>query len=292
MIPPHTDGRIYHVPVHSLSAYGMFYNKRVLERLGIDPPRDWDELLNLVELANEHGVAAIGLGNMDRWEGDLLYNMLVMRQDVNAFRNAMAGTASFTDEPFLEAARQVATLVEMDAFQRGYMRHSTNEVLEMFRADMIAIYNIGPWMLATFSGEEFGDFTGFTYFPKTGREDPVTSTMSASNDEGLVVASSSDVANEAARFIIEYARVVNDSRVEAGLAPFMYTDVQPPADRHPMLVIYDEMLSQFQDTQLWWFSAVEAVLGEPMRDLSHQQFAGEIDPYAFVEELAAVMVPR
>ena len=288
VIPPRDDGHIYNAPNDALGVYGMFYNKEVLADLGVGPPKDWDELLNLVELCNANEIYAIGIGNNDRWQGDLFYNMMVVSEDAMAFKNAMSGAGSFTDEPFLEAARKVDTLVKMGAFQRGYMMASQNDVVEMFVAGQIATHPIGAWMLPTFAGD-FGDISGYTYFPKTGNEDPALAVCDAGSDLGLAVAANSKFPEEAKRYVVEYSIVVNDLKVANGLAPFAETSVQPPADQHQILKDYATMLSKFTKLQTYWFDVVDANSGEPMRDLSHKQFAGEISPEDFVAELEAIM---
>ena len=288
VIPPR-DGHIYNAPNDALGVYGMFYNKEVLDDLGVGPPKDWDELLNVVELCNAKGIYAIGIGNNDRWQGDLFYNAMVMSEDADAFRNAASGAGSFTDEPFLEAARKVDTLVSMGAFQRGYMTASQNDVVEMFAAGQIALHPIGAWMLPTFAGEGFGDISGYTYFPKMGKEDPVLAVNDAGSDLGLAVAANSKFPEEAKHYVMEYSIVVNDLKVANGLAPFAETSVQPPADQHQILKDYATMLSKFSKLQTYWFDVVDAKSGEPMRDLSHKQFAGEISPEDFVNELEEIM---
>lgn len=289
---PYEDGHLYTVPHQSNGTYMVFYNKEVFKKLGMDVPKDWDELLAVVDKCNEQGLYAIGLGNKDRWEGDLFYNEMVLREDTDAYNRAMDGDGSFTDEPFKAAAEKVETLVQKGAFQKGYMQATTSEVIEMFRADQIAMYPVGSWMLSTMIEGDLADKTGYMMFPATGAAEEVetaTTCMAGNLPQGLVVSSSSKFPEEAAKFIVRYGQKINDINVKKGNVGFMETDVKPEGEVHEILAQYEKDFKNYKTMQTWWFSLVDAKIGEPMRDLSHQQFAGQIEVDDFLEELNTIM---
>lgn len=275
----------YAVPTNALETYCMFYNKDVLNELGLDPPTDWDELLTLVEACNEKGIGAIGLGNKDRWEGDLFYNMMVVREDADAFANAVQGGESFTDEAFLTAAEKVETLVSMNAFQSGYMQASQPECAELLKAGKIAIYPTGSWELAVF--EEEGNI-GCTVFPKTGAEDPYLSCCGNASDAGMAVNANSANVEAATKLAVEYSKRLNDHLVAEGEPAYFETDIKPN-EQSEMMSTYVENLQKMQKSQLWWFTYLDTSIGEPMRDLSHQQFAGQVDAQSFVDQLQSII---
>lgn len=287
------EGHVYAVPNGPFESYGMFYNKNVLNKLNAKVPATWDELLSFVDLCKANNVAAIGIGDKARWEGDLLYNSFVMMEDTQAFKNAWEGTGSFTDEPFLNAAKKIETLVKKGAFQNGYMQHTSNEVLEMIKADQVALFFIGPWMISKMTADELGQKMGYTTLPRmSDKVDPTISSCTNAIDAGMAVSSNSPFAKDAAKFVVEYAKRVNDYAVANGVVPVMESaDAVPPANLHEINVAYSKQMVDLKNTQLWWFSAVDAKFGEPMRDLSHRQFAGQISAEDFVAELQKIMKP-
>ena len=289
---PYEDGHMYTVPHQANGTYMTFYNKKVFEKLGMDVPTNWDELLAVVDKCNEQGIYALGLGNKDRWEGDLFYNEMVLREDTDAYNRAMDGDGAFTDEAFKNAAEKVETLVQKGAFQKGYMQATTSEVIEMFRADQIAMYPVGSWMLSTMIAGDLAEKTGYMMFPATGAAEEVetaTTCMSGNLPQGLVASASSQFPEEAARFIVRYGQKINDINVKKGNIGFMETDVKPEGEVHEILKQYEEDFKNYKIMETWWFSLVDAKIGEPMRDLSHQQFAGQIEVDDFLKELNTIM---
>ena len=69
----------------------------------------------------------------------------------------------------------------------------------------------------------------------------------------------------------------------------METDVKPEGEVHEILQQYEKDFKNYKVMQTWWFSLVDAKIGEPMRDLSHQQFAGQIEVDDFLTELNTIM---
>ncbi|MDY3917418.1 MAG: extracellular solute-binding protein [Candidatus Limivivens sp.] len=281
---PEADGHIYAVPTSALETYAVFYNKDVFADLGMEVPETWDELLAVVDACNEKGIAAMALGDKDRWEGDLFYNMMVIREDADAFKNAMEGDGSFTDEAFLTAAEKVQTLVEKGAFHKGYMQAGPNECIEMLRAGLVAMYPTGSWNVATFEGEEN---IGCAVFPGTGAEDPYLSCCGNAANAGMCV-SVSDKSEYAAKFVVEYTKQMNDRRTEEGDRPYYETDVESK-DITELRQTYNENCSKLEKSQLWWYTYLDTEIGEPMRDLSQRQFAGQIEAKEFTEELQKII---
>ncbi len=279
------DGHIYAVPGGALESYCLFYNKDVFEQLGKDVPTDWDELLDVVDACNEMGVGAIGLGEKDRWEGDLFYNMMVIREDADAFANAVNGNGSFTDEAFLKAAEKIQILLDRNAFQSGYMQATQPECVELLRAGKLAMYPTGSWQVSVFEKEEN---IGCAVFPKTGAEDPYLACCGNAADSGIAVAQNSQHVEEAAKLAVEYSKVLNDYRAQNGEQTYFQTDIEP-GERSEMVQTYIENFDKMKKSQLWWYTYLDTAIGEPMRDLSHQQFAGEIDAESFVKELDQII---
>ncbi len=164
------NGHNYVVPTGALESYCLFYNKAVFEDMGKEVPADWESLLDVVDACNAKGIGAMGLGDKDRWEGDLFYNMMVVREDADAFADAMKDGGTFTSKPFVEAAEKVETLIERNAFQTGYMQATPSECVELLKAGKIAMYPTGSWQVSALQSDEN---LGCTVFPKTGAEDPV-----------------------------------------------------------------------------------------------------------------------
>lgn len=295
-VTPHEDGNLYTAPYTANDYEVCLYNKSVFEELGLEIPKTYDDLLAIVDKCNEAGIAAIGLANGARWEGDNLFGQIVLRQDPNAFQNAMYGDGSFTDEPFLKAAAQVLELREKGAFQTGYMQADGPEVLEMFYAGQIAIYPCGSFC---FPGciQNMGDNLGYFDFPNTGdaanTEYAAQSTvMFGTLPNGLCVSSSTKYPEEAAKLAVTYSKKINDALVRSGRLGFMNTDAVAEVEVNGAYQDFMAFASKVTDIQPWWFGVVDASIGEPMRDLSHKLYGGDCTAEEFTAELETVMKPE
>lgn len=172
-IPKEGDGNTYGLPFRANNTYIMYYNKDVLKDLGVEPPKNYEELKKVVSLANSKGYGGIGLGDKERWMGDLFYNMMVLREDPHAYEMAITGEGKFTDKPFVEAADKVNELIKLNAFQNGYMTAVESDVVEMFKNDKIALYPIGTWAFSDLI-DKLGDKLGYIPFPAVGSDMDIT----------------------------------------------------------------------------------------------------------------------
>ena len=271
------NGHNYVVPTGALESYCLFYNKAVFEDMGKEVPADWESLLDVVDACNAKGIGAMGLGDKDRWEGDLFYNMMVVREDADAFADAMKDGGTFTSKPFVEAAEKVETLIERNAFQ--------TECVELLKAGKIAMYPTGSWQVSALQSDEN---LGCTVFPKTGAEDPYLSCCGNAADAGIAVNANSENKEAAAKLAVEYSKILNDHLAENGEQTYFETDIEE-AGQTEMMKTYIENFKKMEKTQLWWFTYLDTAIGEPMRDLSQQQFAGEVDADNFIKQLESII---
>ena len=279
------NGHNYVVPTGALESYCLFYNKAVFEEMGKEVPADWEALLDVVDACNAKGIGAMGLGDKDRWEGDLFYNMMVVREDADAFTDAMKDGGTFTSEPFAAAAEKVQTLIEKNAFQSGYMQATPSECVELLKAGKIAMYPTGSWQVSALQSDEN---LGCAVFPKTGKEDPYLSCCGNAADAGIAVSANSENKEAAAKLAVEYSKIHNDHLAESGEQTYFETEIEESGQTE-MMKTYIENFKKMEKTQLWWFTYLDTAIGEPMRDLSQQQFAGEVDADDFLQQLESII---
>lgn len=91
-------GNIYGLPF-TYYTWGMFYNNKVLKRLGIAAPDDWQSLLAMCKLANQQGIKPIMLATKEQWVTGVWFDYLNLRINGLVFHRAlMAGKVSFLDK--------------------------------------------------------------------------------------------------------------------------------------------------------------------------------------------------
>ena len=91
------DGKQYFVPT-SYYWWALYFNKTVLEKYGIEPPKTFDELLAACDTLNENGVAPIAIGSKAPWTLAGWFDYLNMRTNGPEFHiNLMLGKEKYDD---------------------------------------------------------------------------------------------------------------------------------------------------------------------------------------------------
>ncbi len=287
---PDAEGNIYSVPMESSTVLVAFYNKKLVKELGLQAPQTWDDLMNIVKAANEKGLVPIALGGKEAWQGDMIYNMLVLREDKDAFTKAMKGEMKFTDEPFVTAARRLSELVEANAFQKGFLSTSYYDSVEMLKGGKAVMSFDGSWAFADLI-PALKDDLGYVIFPKTGAEDVYSSTIGTGGPApyGLFVNARSKELSKAKEFIVRLSLRVNDEYVKQGLPGYAKSEATPPADVNQEMLKFAEDIKQIKAVQPLWFAIVSASTGSEFRDVLQQLYAAQLTPESFADKMEQVM---
>ncbi|MBW4082079.1 extracellular solute-binding protein [Paenibacillus sp. S150] len=224
------DGKTYALPIE-LNISPIYYNKDIFARYNLQAPTTYEEFRQVVKTLSDNGVAPIALGNKDRWTGSLWYMYLADRiAGSETLKQATGGSGSFDDPALIQAAAEVQTLVDMNAFNKGFNGLSNDEGKSEFMNEKAAMYLMGTWELPNFTTnpdipQEFKDKVGFFKFPTVdGGKGDIDSWVGGPG-VGLFVAESSEVKEEAKAFV-EYfvAKWGADSVTTAGVIPATKVD--------------------------------------------------------------------
>jgi len=164
------QGHKYFVPL-TQHFIGFFYNKRLFETHGLQPPATWEEFLVVCETLKAKGVTPIALGARDKWPAQFWFDYLLLRTAPHAFRQSlMAGEASFEDPRVMAVFARWKQLLD-----KGYFNHDphpnnlawdsgANEML--FRGEA-AMTLMGTWSIGYFTNRAHGWEAGkdFDFFP-------------------------------------------------------------------------------------------------------------------------------
>ncbi len=140
------DGKYYGIP-YTFGAVGFWYNKDLFKKAGIDaPPATWDELLTDVKKLKDAGITAISIGEKDKWPGHFWWASLVTRiAGQEGFDAAYTRKGSFADEPFVKAGELFKQLVDLNAFQDGFLGEGYTEESAHMGNGEAAMELMGQW---------------------------------------------------------------------------------------------------------------------------------------------------
>ncbi len=148
------DGTPYCLP-YEVFAAPMFVNADLFEQVGLEIPDPmqgetwtWEEFMSAVQTFEEAGVQPLTVGGQGNWQLSFYYMYLVDRfGGSDAFAEALSREGSFTAPAFVQAGEYAQDLVEMDAFQRGFLGADYDVGQRPFFTGEAAMYVMGSWMV-------------------------------------------------------------------------------------------------------------------------------------------------
>ncbi len=116
------EGHSYMAPVGLFASF-FFYDKRVFRKYGLEEPRTWSEFLHVCQVLKDNGIAPIAADGTEPGYNAMWYAILLTRYTtvdrILATAKNEPGT-SWTDPPFVEAARRVCELRDRGYIMPGY----------------------------------------------------------------------------------------------------------------------------------------------------------------------------
>ncbi|ULO07763.1 extracellular solute-binding protein [Paenibacillus sp. 19GGS1-52] len=224
------DGKTYGLPIE-LSITPIYYNKEIFKKYNLEVPTTYEQFKQVVKTLTDNDVAPIALGNKDRWTGSLWYMYLADRiAGTDTLKKATDGTGTFEDPGLIRAAAEVQSLVDMNAFNKGFNGLSNDEGKSEFMNEKAAMYLTGSWELANFTTnpdipQEFKDKVGFFKFPTVDGGKGNINSWVGGPGVALFVAENSKVKEEAKAFV-EYfvSKWGEDAVTTAGIIPATKVD--------------------------------------------------------------------
>ncbi|GIG90809.1 ABC transporter substrate-binding protein [Plantactinospora endophytica] len=116
------DGRQYGIPMSGTHPVVLFYHRGVFADAGVRPPRDYAELLSLVETFKGRGITPISLGGAQGWT-ELMWVMYLAERTGGPGTTAdiIAGRPDAWSKPAVQQAlREARALAERGAFGANF----------------------------------------------------------------------------------------------------------------------------------------------------------------------------
>ncbi|HEY0389312.1 MAG TPA: extracellular solute-binding protein [Gaiellales bacterium] len=160
---------------------GVYYDKDVLDRLGLQPPSTFAEFEHTLAVAKSAGVPPIMVGGLDRWPlGHVFMVLQALYEQPSAIASWVYGRpgASFDTAGTRRAAEVFARWGARGYFEDGFDGVSQQSAAARFAKGDGLYFITGPWENQTFAGQ-LGDRVGFFPMPGAGgRDAPTTGALS------------------------------------------------------------------------------------------------------------------
>ncbi|MBT3152556.1 extracellular solute-binding protein [Streptomyces sp. CHD11] len=176
------DGKIYAMPCETVQPIILYYNQKVFDRVGVNPPESWDDIMALVPKFNAKGIAPFSLGGQSRWTSMMWLEFLFDRiGGPDVFQAIIEGEKNAWSHPdSITALTKVQELVEADGFIKGFssITADSNADQALLYTDRAAMMLHGAWSYGIQQADG-GDFVssgglGYMNFPPVdgGKGDP------------------------------------------------------------------------------------------------------------------------
>ncbi len=176
------DGKIYAMPCETVQPIVLYYNKTVFDKVGVQPPTTWAELMALVPKFNDRKIAPLSLGGQSRWTNMMWLEFLFDRiGGSEVFQAAAEGQKDAWSNPAaLDALGKVQDLVKANGFIKGFasITADSNADVALLYTGKAAMMLHGSWTYGTMvaDGGDFvsGGHVGYLNFPTVegGKGDP------------------------------------------------------------------------------------------------------------------------
>ncbi|WP_051271493.1 ABC transporter substrate-binding protein [Fundidesulfovibrio putealis] len=159
------DGKKYAIPV-TQHLVAFFYDVRLFKRLGLAPPKDWAQFLDVCEAIRQAGVTPLALGSREAWPAQFWFDYLLLRTAGPAYRQRlMEGSASYGDPEVRAAFAMWRELLERRFFNPSPESLDWAQAAALVRQGKAGMTLMGTWAIGLFNEKlEWEEESGYDFF--------------------------------------------------------------------------------------------------------------------------------
>jgi raffinose/stachyose/melibiose transport system substrate-binding protein len=297
------DGKIYAMPAETVQPIVLYWNKKLFDKVGAQPPQSWGDIMSLVPKFNDAGVAPISLGGQSRWTNMMWLEFLFDRiGGPEVFQAVFDGEKDAWSNPAsIEGLTKAQELIKANGFVKGFssITADSNADQALLYTGKAAMMLHGTWTYGNMK-EAGGDFVsggnlGYMNFPAVegGKGDP-TNTVGNPGQYYSISSKATPEAKETAKKFFATA-VLSDAEVKEwtdnGAIPIVKgTDSQLGAskDAEFLTFVYDTASNAKVFAQSW-DQALSPTAAEKLLDNIAKLFQLSITPQQFADNMNQVI---
>jgi raffinose/stachyose/melibiose transport system substrate-binding protein len=297
------DGKIYAMPAETVQPIVLYWNKKVFEKVGAEPPQSWDDIMSLVPKFNNAGVAPISLGGQSRWTNMMWLEFLFDRiGGTEVFQAVFDGEKGAWSNPAsIEGLTKAQELIKANGFVKGFssITADSNADQALLYTGKAAMMLHGTWTYGSMS-QEGGDFVsggnlGYMNFPGVeGGKGDLSSTVGNPGQYLSISSKATPEAKETAKKFFSTA-VLSDAEVkewtDAGAIPIVKgtdSNLSSSKDAEFLTFVYDTASNAKVFAQSW-DQALSPTAAEKLLDNIAKLFQLSITPQQFASSMNQVI---
>ncbi|MCL4516155.1 MAG: extracellular solute-binding protein [Firmicutes bacterium] len=149
-------GKHYGLPYTTWVGH-IYINRDLFAKAGVKVPDasknetwTWEQFIEAIKAFKQHDIIPIAVGGKENWELSFYYMYLVDRIGGSELfaktLNREAGY-SFGNPAFIEAGKRIRELVEVGAFEKGFLGMGYSDAQRYFFSGQAAMYLMGTWLI-------------------------------------------------------------------------------------------------------------------------------------------------
>jgi ABC-type glycerol-3-phosphate transport system substrate-binding protein len=196
------NGEMYHFSVASVTTPLMWYNKSLMAKVGLEPPKTMDEFYAWADACHKNDLEPLTMGDREGWPGFHMYQCIATRavplQDYEKILRFDKQEYNMKDFPGFQEAFQIMRDMEVKkAWAKGVLDMTNDEAAQLFLTGKAVAWETGVWAIGQMR-KGLGDDLDFFLFPQVKPE--ITTPLTASYADEFLVSSYSKVKDEVAEF--------------------------------------------------------------------------------------------
>jgi raffinose/stachyose/melibiose transport system substrate-binding protein len=301
--PATIDGKIYAMPAETVQPIVLYYNKRVFDKVGVQPPKSWGDIMALVPKFNSAGVAPFSLAGQSRWTNMMWLEFAFDRVGgPEVFQAVFDGQPdAWSDPASIKGLTMVQDLVKADGFIKGFASIVADQNADqaLLYTDKAAMMLHGSWTYASMKtdGGDFvtGGHLGWMNFPPVegGKGDPSDTVGNPGQYLSINKSASKEQKDIAKKFFAE--GVLQDAEVkqwiDTGGVPIVNgadSQLASSDDADFLGFVYDTASKANVFAQSW-DQALSPTAAETLLDNIAKLFQLSITPQQFADNMNAVI---
>jgi raffinose/stachyose/melibiose transport system substrate-binding protein len=300
------NGKIYAMPVETTTPIVLFWNKKVFDKVGAQPPQSWGDIMDLVPKFNDAGIAPFSLGGQSRWTNMMWLEFLFDRiGGSEVFQNIFEGKKDgWSDPSALKALDEMQKLIKANGFVKGFssITADSNADQALLFTGKAAMMLHGAWTYGNMkaSGGDFvtGGHLGYMNFPGVdgGKGDPSDTVGNPGQYLSISSKASSGDKETAKKFLAN--NTLDDASVEAWVksgniavakkSKDKLSSITDKNDSEWLNFVYDTSANAKNFAQSW-DQALSPTQAETLLDNISKLFQLSISPQQFASNMNAVI---
>jgi raffinose/stachyose/melibiose transport system substrate-binding protein len=299
-------GKIYAMPVETVTPIVMFWNKKVFDKVGVQPPQSWGDIMDLVPKFNAQGIAPFSLGGQSRWTNMMWLEFMFDRiGGPEVFQAVFDGKPDAWNDPSaIKGLTEVQNLVKANGFIKGFssITADSNADQAVFTTGKAAMMLHGAWtygnMKTTGGDLVTGGHLGYMNFPGVdgGKGDP-SNTVGNPGQYLSISSKATDGEKETAKKFLANNTLDSASVeewVKSGNIPVVKTakdklsSITDQNDKAWLQFVYDTAANAKTFSQSW-DQALSPTSAETLLDNIAKLFQLQVSPQQFASNMNAVI---